>query len=237
MTNPNLALLEEAVELLEPLLNELVFAGGCATGLLVTDPAATGIRPTRDVDAITDVTSYAQYATLSERLRELGLHEDSSEDAPTCRWRRGNFILDVMPTDERILGFSNRWYGPAIGAAQTTAVGRHNIRVVTAPYFLSTKLEAFHGRGGQDYRGSHDLEDIITVVDGRPTLGAEVRAADADLRGYIATQASVLLNTRAFLDALPGHLAPDVASQGRLPILLSRMEGLSAASKPLDTDV
>jgi hypothetical protein len=79
MTNPNLALLEEAVELLEPLLNELVFAGGCATGLLVTDPAATDIRPTRDVDAITEVTSYAQYATLSERLRELGLNEDSCE--------------------------------------------------------------------------------------------------------------------------------------------------------------
>ena len=56
MTNPNLALLEEAVELLEPLLNELVFAGGCTTGLLVTDPAATRIRSTYDVDAITEVT-------------------------------------------------------------------------------------------------------------------------------------------------------------------------------------
>ena len=99
MTNPNLALLEEAVELLEPLLNELVFAGGCMTGLLVTDLAATRIRPTRDVDAITEVTSYAQYATLSDRLRELGLHEDTSEGAPTCRWRHENLILDVMPTD------------------------------------------------------------------------------------------------------------------------------------------
>ena len=53
--------------------------------------------------------------------------------------------LDVMPTDERILGFSNRWYGPAIGAAQTIRAGRHDIRVVTTPYFLATKLEAFHG--------------------------------------------------------------------------------------------
>ena len=179
MTNPNLALLEEAVELLEPLLNEFVFAGGCTTGLLVTDPAATRIRPTRDVDAITEVTSYAQYATLSDRLRELGLHEDASEGAPTCRWRHGSLILDVLPTDERILGFSNRWYGPAIRAAQTIRVGRHDIRVVTTPYFLATKLEAFHGRGGHDYRASHDLEDIITVIDGRPELGTEVLAADA----------------------------------------------------------
>jgi hypothetical protein len=237
MTNPNLALLEEAVELLEPLLNELVFLGGCATGLLVTDPAATGIRPTRDVDAITEVTSYAQYETLSERLRELGLNEDASENAPTCRWCRGNLILDIMPTDERILGFSNRWYGPAIGAAHRVTVGRHSIRVVTAPYFLATKLEAFYGRGGQDYRASHDLEDIIAVIDGRSELVAEVRAAHADVRDYVAAQAAALLGTRAFLDALPGHLAPDVASQGRLPLLLTRLEALFAASGPPDTDV
>lgn len=227
MTNPNLALLEEAVELLEPLLNELVFVGGCATGLLVTDPAAAGIRPTVDVDAITDVTSYAQYATLSERLRALGLKEDASEGAPTCRWRRRNLILDILPTDERILGFSNRWYAPAIGAAQTVTIGRHAIRIVTAPYFVATKLEAFRGRGGQDYRASHDLEDIITIIDGRPELGAEVRAAGGDVRDYIAAQATALLATRAFLDALPGHLQPDAASQGRLALLRERLNELA----------
>ena len=231
MTNPNLALLEKAVELLEPLLNELVFAGGCTTGLLVTDPAATHIRSTYDVDAITEVTSYAQYATLSERLRELGLHEDASEGAPTCRWRHGSLILDVMPTDEGILGFSNRWYSPAIRAAQTITVGRHDIRVVTTPYFLATKLEAFHGRGGHDYRASHDLEDIITVIDGRPELGAEVRDADADVRDYIAAQAQALLSTRDFLDALPGHLAFDPASQDRLALLRDRLNELASAGR------
>lgn len=232
MTNPNLELLEEAVNLLEPLLDELVFAGGCATGLLVTDPAATGIRPTRDVDAIAEVTSYPQYATLSERLRELGLNEDASEGAPTCRWRRGSLILDILPTDERILGFSNRWYGPAIGTAQRATVGRHAIRLVTAPYFLATKLAAFNGRGGQDYRASHDLEDIITIIDGRPELGTEVRTADVDVREYVAAQATELLGLRAFLDALPGHLAPDVASQGRLDLVLNRLGELSRAGDP-----
>lgn len=90
MQNPNLALLEDAVRLLQPLLDELVFVGGCATGLLITDPAAGGLRPTKDVDVITEVASYAEYATLSERLRTLGLHPDTREDAPTCAGDIGN---------------------------------------------------------------------------------------------------------------------------------------------------
>ena len=161
----------------------------------------------------------------------LGLHEDASEGAPTCRWRHGSLILDVLPTDERILGFSNRWYGPAIRAAQTIRVGRHDIRVVTTPYFLATKLEAFHGRGGHDYRASHDLEDIITVIDGRPELGTEVLAADAAVRDYVAAQAQALLSTRVFLDALPGHLAPDLASQGRLALVSDRLNELAKSGR------
>src|SRR3989442_3955296 len=118
MNDPNVKLLEAAVRVLEPLLNELVFIGGCTTGLLISDAGASGIRVTKDVDTIIEIASYGEYATLSERLRALGLHEDHNEDAPTCRWRDQDLIIDVMPTDERILGFSNQWYAPAINAAQ-----------------------------------------------------------------------------------------------------------------------
>src|SRR5688572_26192329 len=170
MKDPNRVQLEAAVRVLQPLLDELVFAGGCATGLLITDPAAGSVRPTMDVDTITEVASYAEYATLSERLRGLGLGEDSSEGAPTCRWRYRDLIIDVMPTDEQVLGFSNRWYAPAIAAAQRIRIADLDVRVITAVYFLATKLEAFRGRGRNDYKGSHDLEDVIAVVDGRPEL-------------------------------------------------------------------
>lgn len=52
-----------------------------------------------------------------------------------------------MPTDERILGFSNRWYKPAMENAQSVQLASNlTIRVVTAPLFLGTKLEAFKGR-------------------------------------------------------------------------------------------
>src|SRR5437660_440708 len=52
MANRNLELLKVAAKLLGPVLDELVFVGGCATGLLVSDEAAAEVRPTFDVDAI-----------------------------------------------------------------------------------------------------------------------------------------------------------------------------------------
>jgi len=167
MKDPNRNLFEAAVRLLEPLLDELVFAGDCTTGLLITDAAASGIRVTNDVDAITEVVSYAEYANLSARLRALGLTEDHREDAPTCRWRHEDLIIDIMPIDGRILAFSNQWYAPAISSAQHTEIAGIRARVITAIYFLATKLEAFRGRGNDDHRGSHDLEDVIAVIDGR----------------------------------------------------------------------
>src|SRR5205807_703331 len=113
--------------------------------------------------------------------RELGFRESHADDAPICRWLSGDLILDLMPTDASILGFSNRWYGPALENAQRIRIGEYEIRVITAPYFLATKLEAFHGRGKNDFR-SHDLEDVVAVIDGRSELVGEVRLAAADLQ-------------------------------------------------------
>jgi len=226
MRDPNLLLLENAARLLRPVLDELVFVGGSIAGLLITDPGSAGVRPTLDVDAISEVASYAEYAGLSERLRALGLREDTSEDAPACRWRSGELVLDVMPTDPRILGFSNRWYAPAVSAAQQVAVAGLTVRVVTPVYFVATKLEAFRGRGQGDYAASHDLEDILAVVDGRSELVQEVQAAEEDVRGYIASEVGHLLSARAFTDALPGFLLPDAASQRRVPIVRHRLEQL-----------
>ena len=229
MNDPNLPLLEAAVRLLQPLLDELVFVGGCATGLLITDPAAGGIRPTKDVDTITEVSSYAEYATLSERLRALKLHEDHREDAPTCRWRYGDLTIDVMPTNESILGFSNRWYEPAIASAENAEITGLSIRLITPVYFLATKLEAFRGRGNEDYSGSHDLEDVIAVIDGRPEIVDEVRTAASDVRTFIASEMRRSLDTRAFVDALPGFLLPDAASQARYSVLRERLDALAAS--------
>ena len=117
MPNPNLELLELAADRLRQLLPEIVFVGGCATGLLIDDPAAAPVRGTYDVDIIAEIGSYAEYTVFSERLRALGFKEDSREGAPLCRWTHGALTLDVMPLDSQVLGFSNRWYPDALRTA------------------------------------------------------------------------------------------------------------------------
>jgi hypothetical protein len=131
-----------------------------------------------------------------------------------------------MPVDSLIIGFTNRWYRPALADARRVSIGNYEIRVITAPYFLATKLEAFHGRGRNDFRGSHDLEDIVTVIDGRPELVEEVRVAPADLQKYLSGEFGALLSNRSFLDALPGHMLPDRASQLRAGLILKRLQQL-----------
>jgi len=178
MANPNLQLLTDAAKLLEPILGELVFVGGCATALLITDRAAADVRPTFDVDAIAEITSYAGYTEFSERLRKLRFQEDTSEGAPLCRWRQKTTTLDVMPLDAKILGFSNTWYEPAMIHSEERELEKGlKIRLVAPVYFCASKLEAFAGRGKNDFSGSRDLEDLIAVVDGRSELVGEIQTA------------------------------------------------------------
>jgi hypothetical protein len=90
------------------------------------------------------------------------------------------------------------------------------IRSITAPFFLATKFGAFKGRGRRDYFGSHDLEHVLSVVDGRPELLQEVRAASEDLRAYLALELDALLEDSR-CNAAVGQVQPSTLM--RLPRL------------------
>jgi len=223
MPDSNLLLLEDASAKLYALLDEVVFVGGATLSLLITNSGAAPVRATIDVDVIAEITTYREYHDFSEHLRACGFTEDTREDAPLCRWVHGSLTLDAMPV-EGILGFSNRWYRGAFAAAQQAKLpsGRR-IRAISAPYFLGTKMEAFRGRGEQDFYASHDLEDFVSVIDGRDSICEEIACAPDDLRGYLADGAGELLTEARFRDALPGYLLPDAAIQQRLDGVLRKL--------------
>ncbi len=225
--------LERVAKRLGVLKDEVVFVGGAVTELLVTDPAAPEPRMTGDVDAIVEVATRGGYYEFSTKLRSAGFSEDREEGAPLCRWVVEGIKVDLMPPDETILGFSNRWYRDTIDHAVIVELpGGTHVRVVTAPYFLATKFEAFAGRGQGRYQVSHDIEDFITLVDGRSELLAEVRRAPQDLRRYLSERIALFLRTDEFLDCLPGHLPPDDASQQRAPMVLERLKALALVGEP-----
>jgi len=95
--HPNLEILMMAVDQLGILSDEMVFLGGCAIGLLITDEAAPPIRVIKDVDAIVQVYSRGEYYHLAEKLRAKGFKEDTSNGAPLCRWVANGVILDGRP--------------------------------------------------------------------------------------------------------------------------------------------
>lgn len=221
----NIELIKTVANRLGPLIDKVVFLGGAATGLLITDTAAPDVRPTLDVDVIVEISTRLDYYKLEESLRALGFKPDQDEGAPICRWIIDRIKVDVMPTDEKILGFSNRWYRPAIkDATEMELPGGIKIHMVTSPYFLATKIEAFYGRGKEDYMASHDMEDIIALIDGRPEVIDEIRSSTPELRTYLAETFQSFLKDERFLESLPGHLPPDQASQGRVAVVKGRIE-------------
>ena len=165
---------------------------------------------------------------LSDQLRQLGFIADVSEGAPIFRWKTDDVILDVMLTDPKILGFGNQWFAPAFEASVWNVLpSGKQIRLLPAPYFLATKFEAFACRGKKDNLMSRNIEDIVTVIDGRPEIVSEIKQASEALKAYLVTCCSELLKNRDFLDALPGHLLPDAASQARSVVVINRLKDIS----------
>lgn len=214
----------------DDLRDRLVFVGGCTTALFITDAITLeGVRVTDDVDLIVDLVGHTQWAKLQEELRQKGFTE-SPEDDVICRMRLGALKVDFMPDDASILGFSNRWYSKGIATALYHPLSETlNIKCLTPEMFLATKLEAYLGRGKNDLLGSHDMEDILLVVDGRDELVAEIQALDEDVRYYIAEQFRALLKHDDFDHFLAGNIR---GPEGRVDLVRERFVAISQS----DTD-
>jgi predicted nucleotidyltransferase len=215
--DPNAEMLEVVAQALGDLCDELVFVGGCAVGLLCTSPHAPPPRITYDVDVVAEVAALSAYHALEEKVAARGFTRDMSPDAPICRWRLGEVEVDLMPTDESILGFSNRWYPLAIASASEFSLpGGRTIRLISAPAFLATKLEAFATRGQADLMSSHDFEDIVNVLEGRPGIETEVAEAGGELADYLASRFGEIVSHPDFENTLPGLVTYDELYEDRI---------------------
>ncbi len=204
-------------------LNEsIAFIGGATVSLYADKPEQTDVRPTDDIDVLIEIGSYGEYVKIQEKLASLGFNVDP-EAKVTCRYKYQGLTVDVMPTDEAVLGFSNRWYKEGFSNITTYQIDdRTQINIFSPSYFIASKLEAFKGRGNNDGRTSQDFEDIVFVLDNRKTIWHELSESGEELKTYLKNEWNSLLKNRHIEEWLSAHLEYETAA-ARARIILKGM--------------
>jgi hypothetical protein len=224
--NEQISMLETVARVLSQVPTTIVFTGGATIFLYLDEVAAPDIRPTDDVDCVVEITSRAEYYNFSNLLRTLGLQETTEPGAPLCRWQYEGISIDVMPCDESVLGFSNRWYKPGIAnSIRYKLPSDRQILIFSTPYLLASKIEAFIGRGGGNFYFSSDIEDIVALLDGRSSLFEEVQQADDEVKAFLSGWFRAELENLCSI--APAFLSSAAKNSGRTRLLLQRIERLA----------
>jgi predicted nucleotidyltransferase len=207
------------------LRDQVVYVGG-ATVSLYADGQAAEVRPTDDIDVVIELWARKDYAAIEERLRELGFQHDQ-ESGVICRYTIQGIIVDVMPTHDAAIGFSNRWYPSGFAHAIDYDLGEGStIRIFSAPYFIASKLEAFKSRGNQDGRTSTDFEDIVFVLENNSRIWEEMEQTDDQVKTYLKETFGELLQALSFEEWVDSH-----AGYGSPPATYHILERLEAFVK------
>ena len=191
-------MLATVAEGLADLLPDMVFVGGAVVELYIPNGVEIAeVRQTEDVDCVAEITSRNDFMELEERLRKLGFQHEKNV---ICRWIYKDVIVDVMPTDENILGFSNRWYREGIAHAISYHLSDTTvINMLPVAWFIACKIEALLRRGITDLRLSKDLEDIVFLLNYLASLEDEIAMVDYQVKKYIQENFQILLE----YDVLP----------------------------------
>jgi hypothetical protein len=226
ITDPK-ALLIEVATFLDRVDIEYAFTGGAVIPFYLDIPDLASMRPTKDVDVIVQAVTLLEYHDVEQRIVQMGWRHDASPGAPRCRWIMGDVKIDVMASSEVAGEFSSPWFQKGVQEAVKVQVAGGSFRVVPVSVLIASKLLAFTQRGIKDPWLSHDLEDVMTIVDGRVDFMSELEATDSGLRDDIAFMMRQVINLPDFLNYLPGFLPSDPGSQGRCGFLESRLRKMA----------
>lgn len=219
--------LELFADKLGDLCEEMVIVGGCSPALILDIDTAPDLRPTDDVDVIVQADNYGKYIKFIGKIKERGFVEKVGDRIG--RYICGDLVVDIIPSEHDVVGFTNKWYKKAFANAvyQKLPSGK-SVKTVSSVYFIATKLEAFRDRGENDPWASSDLEDIITMLVESTNFEAEFEQADGDVQEYISREFKRLVSNENYPHFLSGHLRGDEASQAALPDLRRLIERIAS---------
>jgi hypothetical protein len=100
-----------------------------------------------------------------------------------------------------------------------------SIHIFKTSYFIATKIEAYHGRGISDFRLSHDIEDIITVIDGQNDF-KNILDAPQDLKVYLRKELNAFLKEDLFIESISSHLEYGHVSRARIERIIGFIKSI-----------
>ena len=211
MSKNNNERLQTIAEGMKDLNERLVYVGGALAGSYATDPAALEPRPTTDVDCVVNSANYAEHAAFEEQLRKQHFQNDTESKPPViCRWVYNGELVDVMSFEEKTLSFGNQWYRPGFEhREQYKLPSGKMIYRLPAPYYIATKIDALLSRGGNDWRGAKDFEDIIYVLNYCTDFMAHFRTAETDVQQYLSEQFAQMLRRSNFNEEIECAISAD----------------------------
>jgi len=228
-----MSMIEEAILKLNVRLKEIpfdyAFLGGSVLSLLITDIEADTIRVTKDVDVMMNIRTRKEYHLVDRMLEAIGFVHDTRDEAPICRWIYDGVTVDVLPIREDVLGWKSKWFEEALNESTMVVCKDLPIRVISAPYFVALKLEAFEDRGKKDFFTSTDFEDIICLFNGRDTIVDEIKTCEK-LRDGLASKFREYLSYRDMEDAVEGFVQTENESERRKNGIMERFKAVAALS-------
>lgn len=112
-----------------------------------------------------------------------------------------------MPSDSKVLGFTNKWYDEGIQNKIVKALpDATEIFVFSPEYYLAAKFEAHKSRGGSDLRQSHDFEDIIYILDNCSELLDSISNVNETVKAYLKDECSILLKNEGLTEGIESAL-------------------------------
>lgn len=216
----NIVRIKVLAEAFSKLKYKIVFVGGAVVELYCDDPARTEVRPTDDVDVVVELVNLGSYATLEENLRTLGFNHDMFSTV-MCRYKYHDIVIDIMPTDEHILGFTNIWYKDGLQNSISYNLEENlEIQIFNLPYFLGSKFEALKSdRHGKDYRYNSDFEDIIYIFDNRIDIKKELIESKIEVKIYLQKSIIGLLKRPYIEEEISSNLEYSASNQRKDRIL------------------
>jgi predicted nucleotidyltransferase len=202
--------------------DKVVYVGGVVVRLYVTDTAAPVIRPTDDVDIILEITSLGNLEALREELRKKGFTQSKDDDV-ICRFRYQGIKVDVMATKAVGWAPANPWFKPGFEKLETRDVEGYDIQVLSLPYYLASKIEAFRSRA-KDPRTSHDLEDVVYLLDNRDAITDSLVNAPEDVREYLKQEFKKMLEDATIREAIMANLEYSMQTE-RFAMIEEKLRG------------